>query len=367
MGTTIVRASRIYELWLSVVACSLLHGAPAALAPVRQPAVLFAGPVQAAALADTTLYVVQSNTLYHAPLAHPEWTAVGRIPLAQAGEAIHRLRAVAGDPDQLFALTRRRVCLSRDGGLTWAFRRLDAEDCSLNDICPHPAIRDGLLLATSDGAWLSRDHGQSFERFFARADDGENHVQALAMTADGYWVYVATRAGLFCSMDGGQTFSRISGLPRAPVTTLAQAPVNGSALAFVAAGRLFFTSTKLKAYRAVSLDHDFSRCIAAAIPPNGTDIIWSSPDGVMHGVEWLAGRETEAIAEGMMARFPSMDQIARDVTNMVGMVSFSREQPVVAEDAPGSVEPAPVEDDVTPGTKPFVPKPVVDLEAQAQD
>lgn len=243
-------------------------------------------PVSASASADSTVYAIVSNVLWRTAATERNWAATAPIPLKAENEEIRSLRAVQNKPLSLYLLTSTHLYASRDAGASWTDRRLVYETRRYNDLWTYPETDGRLLVATSDGAWISSDGGSSFTRFFTRVNEDENYINAVCVDRRGERVYIATRDGLFITSDNGKTFRKMFGLPP-DITRLASSPVQDGAIAFVSGGRMFYTDTAFESFRLLSSIYDFSQCQEIAVTSNGRDIVWSYAGGVLWGKDWL--------------------------------------------------------------------------------
>jgi hypothetical protein len=267
--------------------CAVMSGtAVAAKEPETHS--LLKGPVQASALGGTRIYVIQSNVLMKCEFGEKAWEIVSPLPLRKPEETIQSLRASLRNPFALFLLTDRYLYISRDAGASWSSRMLVLEKRTYYDIAIYPGDENKILLGTSDGAWLSTDNGQTFNRFFLRVQQEENDVITVAYDERKDCVYLSTRGGMFISTDDGNTFYKVMDLPGPYITHIAVAPNHRGASLFVADGRAFYSDSRLKSYHLLSSIYNFNSCQQVAIAENGRDIIWSYPGGVLWGKDWIS-------------------------------------------------------------------------------
>ena len=248
---------------------------------------LLTAPVQACALAGNTVYAIVSNCLWRCSFGLSQWEQVGPLPFQPPAESLRSFRAAPRRRQTLYLLSSANLYISRDAGASWVSRRLTAETREYFDVCPFPDESGRLVVATDDGAWISRDDGQNYVRFFSRVNVNENCVSNILINANGERAYVATSAGTFISTDAGRTFRLVLGLPRENITLFAAPAIETEFLVFVAGGRLFLSDAHLETFRLLSSIYDFSECQQIIIAENGRDIVWSYPGGVRWGKDWL--------------------------------------------------------------------------------
>ncbi|MCX7847923.1 MAG: hypothetical protein N2595_07840 [bacterium] len=288
-GMMIGRKRRIYKRWVWVGRVVIgLSGGGAWAATVPETHALYRGEIALAIVAQDIVYRFVSNEVWRSSFGEERWERVGVVPV---GEAVEELRAGCASPGSainLYVLGLGHLYTSRDGGVSWGVRRLTTPAVQYNDVFAYPEQDNLLLLATSDGAWVSRDEGASFSRFFSRVNRDENHVTAIAGGGREGRVYIATRGGMFVSSDGGKTVAAVYGLPKGLVERVAVSPLRSEAVAFVCQDRLFYSESRLETFRLVSALYSFRGCRTLAITSNGRDIVWSTGDGVYWGKDWLA-------------------------------------------------------------------------------
>ncbi len=248
---------------------------------------LLLGPIVAGVLAQATLYAVRSNVVLQSTLTSASWNPTGALPALDTDERIRTVVTLPNQPLVLYLLTSHNIYISSDAGASWLKRTLAPLGRAVTALCVDPEQDTTMLLGTTDGVWRSRDGGNTFERFFARVNPTENHILAIAASRYNERVYVATRGGVFVSIDRGSTFAALAGLPAAPATHLAVSPLQATTLAFVSGGRLFYSENALQSFRLISSIYDFSECLQLAIALNGNDIVWSYVGGVLWGKDWL--------------------------------------------------------------------------------
>ncbi len=269
---------------LACVALAVLaQGAPGA-----ETLALYRGEVQLAIAAQGVVYRFASNEVWRSTSSESAWQYMGVLPLQRADEALQAGCASPTSPIILYVLASDNLYISRDAGVSWGVRLLTTPALAYNDIFVYPEQDNRMLLASSDGAWISVDGGTSFIRFFSRVNREENHVMAIAAGLRDGRVYIATRGGMFVSNDGGKTVSAVYGLPKGVITRVALSPLRSEAVAFVCQDRLFYSESRLETFRLVSSLYSFTDCRSLAISSNGRDVVWSTPDGVLWGKDWLA-------------------------------------------------------------------------------
>lgn len=260
--------------------------------PLVSPAVtethrLLSADVVASTVNDNTIFAFFSNALYTCSFVTRTWSYVSAPQISFDDDPVRDLAVSPANPMALYLLTRDTLFVSADSGISWTRRQLASQTRTYHTVAPHPTQQHNLLLGTSDGAWISEDNGETFDRFFSRISPQENDVHAIAWDKDGNRVYLATRAAMFVSTDGGSSFQQVHKLPPDPITHIAASPVSRMHVAFVSGKRLFFSDSGLVRYWLVSELYDFSSCTSLNIAWNGADIIWSYPGGLLWGKEWL--------------------------------------------------------------------------------
>jgi len=248
---------------------------------------LLLGPIEAGVLAQATLYAVRSNVVLQSTLTSATWNPTGALPAFEANERLRTVVTLPNQPLVLYLLTSHNIYISADAGASWLKRTLAPLGRAVTALCVDSEQDSTMLLGTTDGVWRSRDGGNTFERFFARVNPTENHILAIAASRYNERVYVATRGGMFVSVDRGSTFAALAGLPDAPATHIAVSPLQATTLVFVSGGRLFYSENALQSFRLISSIYDFSECLQLAIVLNGSDIVWSYVGGVLWGKDWL--------------------------------------------------------------------------------
>jgi len=248
---------------------------------------LYRGEVQLAIAAQEVVYRFVSNEVWRSGFGEGTWQRMGVLQLERADETLRAGCAAPGSSIILYVLASDNLYISRDAGVSWAARRLTTPALEYHDLFVYPEQDSRMLLASSDGAWISRDGGATFSRFFSRVNREENNVTAIAAGVRDGRVYIATRGGMFVSTDGGNTVSAVYGLPKGIITRVAVSPLRSEAVAFVCQERLFYSESRLETFRLVSALYSFADCRSLAISSNGRDVIWSTPEAIMWGKDWL--------------------------------------------------------------------------------
>ncbi len=248
---------------------------------------LLTAPVKGCAVADGVVYAVYSNAVWQCAYGRREWHKKAALPFREKDEVLRSIRAVWAQPRLLYLLSSRYLYLSGDAGLSWSARRLESATRRYNDVCVFPNETSRIMLATSDGAWMSYDNGQTFHRFFQRVNSKENYINTICVDMRGERVYIASASCLFVSSDKGKSFRKMLGLPQSDVTHISASPLQTDALVFVSQKRLFYSDTRLETFVLLSDIYDFSACQQVLIAANGRDVVWSYPGGVRWGKDWL--------------------------------------------------------------------------------
>lgn len=256
--------------------------------------------VQGCAAGESTIYAVFSNAVWRCAYSKNDWYKQSDLPFSDKDETIKSIKSIWTRPRLIYLLSSKRLYISGDGGVSWSSKLLPFSTRENNDICIFPKNVNKILIATSDGVWISYDSGQSFNRFFQRINPKENYINSVAVDSYGDRVYVATASSLFVSNDKGTTFKKIIGLPQVPITHIFTSPFQASSLVFIAEKRLFYSDTRLETFVLVSDIYDFGSCQEIIITGNGKDIIWSFPGGVRWGKDWLT-----SIADTQITRIPN--------------------------------------------------------------
>jgi photosystem II stability/assembly factor-like uncharacterized protein len=116
--------------------------------------------------------------------------------------------AVRASGEQVVAASRRAVMISGDNGSTWSAARLPSYVSFVFGI--ELDGRQGLWLATREGAFLSRDGGRSFEHVLGGLP--ALNITSILLDAHRGRLLAASGAahGVFESHDGGKTWSRLA-------------------------------------------------------------------------------------------------------------------------------------------------------------
>jgi len=283
--------------------------------------------VSGCAVGENTIYAVFSNAIWRCAYSKRNWEKQSNLPFSGENETIRAIKALWTRPQFIYLLSSKRLYLSGDGGASFSSKLLTFSTRENNDVCVFPKDINKILIATSDGVWISYDSGQSFNRFFQRINKDENYINAIAIDSSGNQIYVASRACLFISKDKGSTFKKIIGLPKVPITHLATSPFQANNIAFVADKRLFYSDTGLETFVLVSDIYDFGTCQEFVIAGNGKDIVWSYPGGIRWGKDWLSSvvdNNTVRIPNAAMGNIDSNQLAAVVQTQKVVKTQFDK-------------------------------------------
>lgn len=295
-ATTTVRRPMISNPAVALIACMVMGAALAVPGmPAPETHALYRGEVQLAITAQEAVYRFVSNEVWRSGFAEETWQHMGVVPLERADEELRAGCAAPGSSIILYVLATEHLYTSRDAGVSWAARRLTTSARQYHDIFVYPEQDNRILVASSDGAWVSTDGGTTFSRFFSRVNREENDVTAIAGGLRDGRVYIATRGGMFVSSDGGRTVSAVYGLPKGVITRVAVSPLRSEAVAFVCQERLFYSESRLETFRLVSAMYSFAGCRSLTIASNGRDIVWSTPDAILWGKDWLVNVHTAPV------------------------------------------------------------------------
>ena len=282
--------------------------------------------VQGCAAGENTIYAIFSNAIWRCAYNSKNWSKQSNLPFKDKDEVIKSIKTLWTRPQFIYLLSSKRLYLSGDGGASFSSKLLTYTTRANNDVVVFPDNINKILIATSDGVWISYDSGQSFDRFFQRINKKENFVNTIAIDSSGNQIFVATKACLFISQDKGNTFKKIVGLPKVPITHIATSPFQVNSIAFIADNRLFYSDSSLKTFVLVSDIYDFGSCQEIIIAGNGKDIIWSYPGGIIWGKDWLssvADKNITKIPNAAMGNLNS-NQLAVIQTQKVVKTTFDK-------------------------------------------
>ncbi len=228
---------------LAMLAIIILASPPLAAAPHWVPLGPYGGFVE-----TLTVDPVQPQVLYATADLQGTFKSVDG---GSSWTSIHAGIAsgnVAVDPSRRTTIYQsfnfKQVLKSTDGGATWSSSNRGLPNFVVGVIAVDPAKHTRVYVA-SDGVWHSLDGGFSWQRSRRPFPEGTaRHILALAVARrPAGTVYAATGAGVFKSVDAGDTWKPASrGLPAGEVTTLAMAPSNPQIL-WASAGQAVFRST----------------------------------------------------------------------------------------------------------------------------
>jgi photosystem II stability/assembly factor-like uncharacterized protein len=113
-------------------------------------------------------------------------------------------------PEVVFAGGQRCIYKSDDGGNSWdRVFMLTGERKDINFISYNPNSKDLSIIyaATSDGLYVSLNHGKAWKRVFRGRDDMQRNVRCIAISDDGHTIFIGTERGLFKSIDSGKNWA----------------------------------------------------------------------------------------------------------------------------------------------------------------
>ena len=190
---------------------------------------------------DRTIYLgTQYGVIYRSTDGGQSFTVVGEIDRSPTNEPISLVISPNFAADSiLYASGFTGVYQSVDGGVNW---QLTTEGTALTEryrirlaISPNFSADGTLLAGTEKGLFITRDRGKSWQEIKSSSYGEDIFVEDVAISPnyqkDRTWIFSTKGKGLFKTVDGGKTFSKI-GDNSIALTRMTRLPSGGIPIQF---------------------------------------------------------------------------------------------------------------------------------------